>query len=464
MRDVIIIGGGISGLATAHALAARGLDVSVLERQRQVGGNAISERRDGFLMEHGPTTLNAAFTPAMGVIRGLGLDQSAVDLGAGVRKRYLHDGGRLRGISTHPLGFFTSPYLSLGGKISLAGEILRARRSGGGEETIHAFATRRFGAEFADKVIEPMAAGIFMGASRELSINGAFPRLVEMEARYGSILRAVMAAKRGSDPGRRLFSWPGGVATLPRTLAGALGDRVATGVAVTRVSRGPVGFVVTTARHGTLRARAVVLAVQPHVAAGLSARLDPDAADALSAIAAPPVRVVFLGYRTARVAHPLDGLGYLSTLNAGQLISGAQFPTTMFTGRAPTGHVAISCYMGGARNPDVAQMGEADVVATVQSELGDLLGIKGAPVHLRTRLWSRGLPQYSLGHTARKEVLDATPDRVPGLYLVGNYLNGVSVTSCLEQAGKIAAAVAAYQGAQDTARYTSSSSTNRAFS
>jgi protoporphyrinogen/coproporphyrinogen III oxidase len=471
MRDVIIIGGGISGLATAHDLAARGVDVSVLERQKHVGGNAISERVDGFLMEHGPATLNAAFSPAMGHIRGLGLDQSAVDLGVGVRKRYLHDAGRLHGISTHPLGFFTSPYLSVGAKLSLASEFLRPRRSETTDETIHAFAARRFGAEFADKVIEPMAAGIFMGASRDLSIGGAFPKLVELEARFGSILRAVMAAKRGSDPGRRLFSWPGGIAILPRTLAARLGDRVATGVAVTGLTRDRTGFAITTAGHGTLHARAVVLAVQPHVAASLTEHLDPTGTDALTAIAAPAVRVVFLGYRAAQVAHPLDGLGFLSTLNPDHLISGAQFSSTMFAGRASKGHVAISCYVGGTRNPDVAHMDEADVVNIVQKELADLLGISGPPVHLRTRLWPRGLPQYTLGHGARKKIVGSTPDRVSGLYLAGNYLNGVSVTSCLEQAGKTAEAVATkYGGALAAARgvgktrYTSSSSTNRAFS
>ena len=343
MRDVLIIGGGISGLATASDLAVRGFDVQVLERQARVGGNAISERVNGYLMEHGPTTLNATFAPAMAQVRRLGLDRTSVDLGPGVRKRYLRDDTGLHGISTQPLGFFRSPYLSWRAKMSLAGEILRPRGTGDADETIHAFAARRFGKEFADKIIEPMAAGIFMGAARELTIGGAFPRLLDMEARFGSVLRAVIAAKRGSDPGRRLFSWPGGVGVLPQTIAATLGDSVSAGIAVTRLIRESQGFCVTTARHGSLRARAVVLAVQPHVAASLLDRLDPDGADALSAIAAPAVSVVFLGYRADQVAHPLDGLGFLSTLNPDRLISGAQFASTMFPGRAPTGHVAISC-------------------------------------------------------------------------------------------------------------------------
>lgn len=441
MPDVIVIGGGISGLATAHGLMARGYDVQVVERRAQVGGNAQSERMHGFLMEHGPTTLNASFAPAMECVSALGLDQSTLDLGTGVRKRYLRDAGRLHGISTNPLGFFLSPYLSMFAKLSMLGEFMRPRKADGTEETIHAFATRRFGREFADRIIEPLAAGIFMGDSRELSVDGAFPRLAEMEARSGSILRSVIAARRGSEPGRQLFSWPDGIGTLPRALAAELAGRVTRGVTVTRLRRESAGFVVDTARNGTLRARAVVIAVQPHVAATFVERLDPDAADALLAIAAPAVGVVYLGYRAGQVAHPLDGLGFLGTRDPARLISGAQFCSTMFPGRAPQGHVSISCYAGGARNPEVSGMADAELVARVHSELADQLGIAGEPMLIRTRRWPLGLPHYTLGHTARRQVVETATQRVPGLYLTGNYLSGVSVNSCLEQAGITAGAV-----------------------
>jgi len=439
--DVLVIGAGVSGLATAEALLARGCDVQVVERQADVGGNATSQQFDGFLMEHGPTTLNAAFPKAMTRIEGLGLAQSRVNLGPNVRKRILRDGDALHGISTRRLGFFLSSYLSPGARLSLLGEILRPRRAGGGEETIHAFVSRRFGTEFADKVIEPMAAGIFMGDAKELSISGSFPKLAQMEQRYGSVLRGMLAAKRGSEPGRQLFSWPQGIATLPRAMASRLSGRVRTGVTVTRVTRKGGLFQVATAGHGTLSARRLVLAVQPHVAAQLLEKLDPQTAAALGAIAAPPIAVAFLGYRKAQVAHPMDGLGFLSTKGAGQVISGAQFSSTMFEGRAPAGHVSLSCYVGGARDPQAAEMAAPALSAAVHQELSGLLGITGQPVVSRTRHWPRGLPHYTLGHSARRATIDDTHKRVAGLYLTGNYLNGVSVTNCLENADKTASLV-----------------------
>ena len=440
-HDVVVIGGGVSGLTCAHDLAAFGYDVQVLERQVAIGGNAITERFDGFLMEHGPSALNASVTGAMDRISALGLADTASDLGPMVRKRFLVNEGKISPISTHPLGFFMSGYLSIPARLSLAAEILRPRKSGGVEETVHEFVSRRFGKEFAEKVIDPMAAGLFMGDARNLSIESTFPKLAEMERKLGSITRGVLQAKRGSEPGRRLFSWREGMAAIPQQLASLIEGRVHSGVTVTEIIPTPSGFRIITANSGTLETRAVVLAVQPHVAATLLTEIDPAAATAAQSIAAPPIGVVFFGFKRQDVTHPLDGLGFLSTRNENSIISGAQFCSTMFEGRAPTDHVSISCYSGGTRNPGVACIADADLIDLVKTELADLLGITGEPVLARTRRWVRGLPQYEIGHSARLEVLKSTNLRIPGLFMTGNYLQGVSIANCMEAAAKTASQV-----------------------
>jgi len=436
MHDVIVIGGGVSGLATAHHLVQAGLDVQLLERQVRTGGNAITDRFDGFLMEHGPTTFNASVADAVDQIKALGLLESAHDLGPDVKRRYLRDNGGLTGISANPLGFFTSNYLSLGGRarILLEGFIPRHK---GTEESIHAFTSRRFGREFANKVMEPMAAGIFMGDAKQLSINGAFPKLAEMEQELGSITRGVLRAKRGSAPGRHLYSWDQGIGILPQTLAGHLVGRIHSGVTVTSLGKTTNGFLVKTSQ-GNRNARAVVLAVQPHVAASLLERIDPIGAGATGAIQAPPVNVAFFGYRRSQVQHPLDGLGFLSTKGDNHILSGAQFASTMYPGRAPQGYVAISAYAGGVRNPELAALPEAELVALMQQELAETLDIKGAPVVCKMRRWALGLPQYTIGHTSRQALIADTPKRVEGLYLTGNYTQGVSVANCLKSAKETA--------------------------
>lgn len=433
MHDVIVIGGGISGLVTAYDLMQRGFDVQVLERQIKTGGNAISERFDGFLMEHGPTTFNASVPEAVAQITALGLLDQAHDLGPNVKRRYLRDGGKLTGISASPMGFFKSDYLSLRGRLRILLEGLQPRRKPGGEETIHAFVSRRFGREFADKVMEPMAAGIFMGDSKQLSISGAFPKLAEMEQELGSITRGILRAKRGTEPGRHLYSWDGGIGTIPQTLAAGLGARVHTGMTVTGLRKTAPGFDVKTS-DGTRHARAVVLAVQPHVAASLLGKIDAIGADATGAITAPPINVAFFGYKREQVEHPLDGLGFLSTKDDARILSGAQFASTMYPGRAPDGYVSILAYAGGVRNPELAALPEAELSTQMHNELSEMLGIKGDPVITKTRRWALGLPQYTIGHTARQKVFMETPDRVEGLFLTGNYTQGVSVANCLKSA------------------------------
>ena len=442
-HDVVVIGAGVSGLATAHDLVAQGYDVQVLERQVTIGGNAISERFDGYLMEHGPSTLNASVSGAMERIQALGLGETAGDLGSNVRKRYLVDNDKLLAISVHPLGFLLSSYLSPASRLTLATEIFRPRKKGGEEETIHAFVTRRFGREFADKVIDPMAAGLFMGDSRKLSINGAFPKLAELEEKFGSITRGILNAKRGSQPGRRLYSWAGGMSEIPKALASSLSGRVHLGTTVTKIIPTPNGFDVVTANAGTLKTKTIVLAVQPHVAAGLLGGIDPEGAAAAREIAAPAIGVVFLGYRKEQVSHPLDGLGFLATKSDNRIISGAQFCSTMFEGRAPEGHVSISCYTGGARNPELGNIPEADLVNMVTQELSDLLGIKGAPKVVRTRRWAVGLPQYGIGHLARQKTLETTNDRLQGMFITGNFIKGVSVANCMDSASATASRVGA---------------------
>lgn len=445
--DVAIIGGGISGLATAYDLSARGLNVVVLERQIHAGGNAISERLGEFLMEHGPSTVNAQSQTAQDISSRLGLSGEQCDLGTGVKNRYLVGKGVLQGIPVHPLGFLLSDYLSLKGRLRLMLEFAIPRHSGGREETIAEFAGRRFGSEFAEKVIDPLVAGIYAGRAADLSVEAGFPRLHGLEQEHGSIaLGLVKHHRQGAKemPSSRLFSYKNGIGSLPKTLAEKLGARVKIGVTVKSIKKSSVGFSIDTSEQGRLTARTVVVATQPHVAAELLADIDQPSATAVGEIQAPPLAVVYLGFKRKDVEHPLDGLGFLAPESEKLSMSGSQFCSTMFPGRAPEGCVAVTGYFGGARAPDLARLPAEELTEIARVEFGDLIGTKGDPVVARVRHWPRGLPQYRIGHKGRVAAMLSADQRVPGLYLTGNYISGPSVAVCVEQAGKTADRVAGY--------------------
>lgn len=449
--DAAIIGGGVSGLATALALKSAGYSVVVLERQVRPGGNAISERLPGgFLMEHGPSTMPNGAPAATDLSAMLDLDRQRRDLGSGVRRRYLARDNELSGISAHPLGLLSSGYLSLTGRARLLAEMVIPRGGAGlgADETIAQFCTRRFGAEITERIFEPLVGGIYAGLASELSVTSLFPRLVAFERQHGSVTRGVLTNMLSGTrmPGRRLFSWQDGIGTLPKALTGVLGAAVRSGVAVRDVGRTAEGFRVDLGPDGRLDARAVVLATQPHVSAQLIEGLDPDAAEAAGSIPAPPLAVVYLGMERRQVDHPLDGLGFLSAPSEGRLANGAQFCSTMFPGRAPDGSASISVYFGGARAPDLALLPADELIAMAREELRDLVGMTGKPVVARVRHWPRGLPQYGLGHERRIADIEAAGNRHPGLFLVGNYFRGPAVAACLEVAREQADAVSAFLG------------------
>lgn len=436
MIDTLIIGGGISGLTLGHELLRRGRNVVLLERQVAVGGNAMSERIGGYLMEHGPSSLNATAEDPARLSTRLGLDEKRVFLGPGVKYRYLTKNTQLSDIPIHPLGFFTSSYLSRRGRLAMAGELFKPARKEGHDESVDAFFRRRFGAEFAERVIDPLTGGLFGARSTDLCAEATFPALVEMEQRHSSITAAAFSRRLAGRkmPARQLYSWSGGVGALPRALAAQMNRCIRTGIAVRRIEALPWGFRVDAGAAGMIEARSVILATQPHVAGMLLETIDETAAQAALEIPAPPIAVVFLGYRRAQVAHPLHGLGYLTPESEGRLVSGALFPSSMFAGRAPSGHVALAAYVGGSRAPDLALASKNSLIGIARDEFRDLLGATGEPQIAHVKQWPMGLPQTSLGHRERLEAFADAEHALPGLFLTGNYFTGPGVAHCVTRA------------------------------
>ncbi|MCP4381857.1 MAG: protoporphyrinogen oxidase [Hyphomicrobiales bacterium] len=440
--DVAVIGGGVSGLAVAYDLTCRGHKVTVLERQEHAGGSAFTEHLGDFLMERGPSTMNAHVPVAEQISSELGLDTERCELGDGVRRRYLVSGGNLAAIPMGPLGFLTSNYLSRLAKLRILADLFLPQRSDCKDETVMDFCSRRFGKEFGERIIDPMVAGIYGGRASEMSVLAIFPKLVALEKKYGSVVLGMMHRRRegGKMPGSRLFSWRNGIATLPRTLAQHLGNAVRTGITVRRISPCIDGFNIDLGSQGRLHAKSVVVATQAHVAAQLIAEIDPQAGAAAQRIHAPPLAVVFLGIPRRNVAHPLDGLGFLTSEAENRGILGAQFCSTMFAGRAPEGHVAVSAYIGGTRAPHLARLPASDLIDLARLEFRDLIGAAGDPTVARVHHWPVGLPQYGIGHKKITEELETTDRRVKGLFLTGNYFAGPSVATCLSVARETALA------------------------
>lgn len=448
---IAVLGGGISGLTVAHALMRQGHEVVVLDRGATPGGRIQTEQRGGFLVEHGPNSMISPAPGAEHLIASLGLGGERIDKGNGVRHRYLVRDGRAHALPLDPLGFFSSDFFSLRGRLRMLAEPFVRR--GPRDESVADFVRRRFGRELLDYVFDPLVGGIYAGNPENLSMTALLPRLKQLEQRYGSVVRGVAAkALAGMDPRfdprrRNLFSFEQGMASLPRKLAASLGARLWSGVRVEGLrAEADGGFHLSLRDQDSatsLRVDGVVVALPAYAAARVLAPLAPSAAEALASIEHPPLAVVALGYRRAQIAHPLDGLGVLTPTVERRKVLGFLFSSTLFAHRAPDGHILLTAYVGGARQPELAQLPRGDLIAMVRAEAASLLGASGEPVFESLRYWRQSLPQPDLGHARRLESLHQLEQEYSGLVVTGNYVAGVSTAACIDAAAAAAQRISA---------------------
>lgn len=428
MIDVLVIGAGISGLSTAFHLARGGQRVTVLEASPRVGG-ALETKTDGpWRFELGPNTVLESHESVTRLIREAGLEGEKVMASPSARRRYLWKGGRLHPLPSGPLGFVRTPLFPASAKLRLLREPWISR--GNPEESIAAFVRRRLGQDFLDYAVGPFVSGVYAGDPERLSVVHAVPRIAALEREHGSLIRGAFARRKGPAPGGAMISFREGLEQLPRELARQVGD-VRTGVACRRIVRMAQGFRAET-DSGPVEAGRVVLSVPADIAARLLGR------DGLAEIPYAPVSLVSTGWRREDVAHPLDGFGFLAPRKEGLRVLGVLFPSEIFPGRAPAGHVVLTAFAGGRTDPEVATWDDERLTSEVLGELRKTIGVRGEPVVSTVRRWPRAIPQYELGHGRFLDLAREAEAALPGLRIGGNFLRGVSVPDCIRNATSLA--------------------------
>jgi oxygen-dependent protoporphyrinogen oxidase len=447
---VAVLGGGITGLTAAWQLRAAGLAPVVFESAAQVGGAIRAWHHDGWLHELGPNSLLEGDPEVGRFIDAIGLGPRRLYASAAAKQRYICRGGRLVPMPASPGAFLATPLFSLRAKLGLAGEPFRARAAADEEESVADFVRRRLGREFLDYAVNPFVGGVYAGDPEKLSVQHAFPKLHALEQEHGSLLRGALARRNTSGgPKGRIYSFTGGLEELPRKLATALGGAIALETRVESVARETDGWAVTFSCGGistTERFAAVVCALPADALAKINWAGVSHAPllGGLRAIEQPPVVSVFTGYRREDVGHPLDGFGVLVPEVEGRLILGSLFSSTLFPGRAPDGHVALTTFVGGTRQPDLARRDDGEILRIVQAELARLVGVRAAPVCTHLQRWPRAIPQYTLGYQRFKDAIAQVEATAPGVFIGGNCRDGISLANCIASGRRLAAAAVTY--------------------
>jgi protoporphyrinogen/coproporphyrinogen III oxidase len=435
--DVLVVGGGISGLTTAFHLARGGRRVAVLEAAERVGGSIETYANGAWRFEMGPNTVVESDESVGRLIRDCGLAGEKLTAAAAAKRRYLYKGGHLVPLPGGPGSFLSTPLFPFTAKLRLLREPWIGRPAGEVEESIAHFVRRRLGQAFLDYAVGPFVSGVYAGDPERLSVRWAVPKLYALEQQYGSLIRGALAKRKEPAPGGAMISFRDGLEELPRKLAREIGD-VRTGVACERVMRTDGGFRAATSA-GPVEAERLVLAVPAGIAARLLEEATGGASRLFAEIPYAPVAVVSLGWRREEVGHPLGGFGFLAPRREGLRVLGCLFPSEIFPGRAPEGHVALAAFAGGRTDPEVVEWDDERIVSAVVGELRGPLTLRGEPAFRLVCRWPRAIPQYELGHGRFVERAREIEGALPGLRIGGNFLAGVSVPDCIRNATALAA-------------------------
>ena len=459
MKSVAVIGAGITGLTAAFYLSRKGVPVTVYEAGGHAGGVIRSVRRDGYLAEFGPNTLLETSPKITQLVRDAGLASRRLDPDPKASARYVVRYRRPIAMPGSPVGFLTTPLFSLRAKLAVLREPFVPARRDGKEESIAEFVMRRLGREFLDQAIDALVAGIYAGDPFKLSVPHAFPKLAQLEARYGSLIKGQILGgrerrKRGEIAKDRApkFSFDEGLQVLPETLAAHLGPAIQFNSAVTKIIQSPNGWLVEAAETGG-PSRSEHSAVIYAGTAFKLAQLQLETAAALdlarfSEIRYPPVASVVLGFRREDVTHPCQGFGMLIPRVEGFKILGTIFSSSLFPNRAPAGHLALTSYVGGERYPDLAALPAAELVRVVCEDLRVLLGVKGVPTFEHTVLYPQAIPQYNVGYGRYKDAMSQLETSAPGFFLAGHFRDGVSLSDSILSACNVVERVEAHLAAR----------------
>ncbi|ABQ24360.1 protoporphyrinogen oxidase [Geotalea uraniireducens] len=467
MKKAIVVGGGISGLASAYLLREKAknsgmeLEITIVEKEDRTGGKIRSIKEDGYLCEWGPNGFLDSKPQTLDLCRELKVDSQLLRSNDNARKRFIYSGGVLNRLPENGPSFLKSRLISWPGKLRLALEPTPfiAKAPEGVDETLAAFGRRRLGDEALRKLIAPMVSGIFAGDPETMSLVSCFPRIAELEREYGGLVKAMvkLAKKKKQEiaegkqvasaagPGGVLTSFRDGIQTLTDILNERLGkDMLVIGAEVTGVSRGnSTPYRVQTGGR-ELDADIVVLATPAYATAQALEGIDGGMSATLNQIPYATMTVVCFGYEQEKVAHDLNGFGYLIPKAEGMNILGTLWDSSIFENRAPEGKVLLRSMMGGACFPEYIRLSDAEVVQKVRDNLKTIMGIKEAPEFVRIFRHEKAIPQYTVGHGRRLAALEEQAKSHPGLFLSGNSYRGIGLNDCVAAANRTADEVVAF--------------------
>jgi oxygen-dependent protoporphyrinogen oxidase len=455
VKKIAVIGGGISGLASAHYLkklaSERGLAVKIdlFEAEARAGGKFDAVKDSGFTVEAGPNGFLDSKPWTLNLVRDLGMQDELLPSDQSAARRFIYSRGKLHELKASPVSFFLGGPLSIRGRLRILAEPLATPTPRGQDTSLAEFARRRLGSEALERLLDPMVSGIFAGDPSRMSLRASFPRIAELEEQYGGLTKAMFsisaerkrAKKRGeeqgissgpSGPGGVLTSFKNGVSQLTDRLAADMGEGFHAGSPVSGLSIADDEFRIDV-KGDIFPADGIILATPADSASDILNGVAVDSSRILSQIPYSPMAVVGVGYDIKDLKQPPVGFGYLIPGVENRKILGALWTSSIFPGRrSPEGSYLIRVMIGGAKDHETPFLADEDLLETVRREIAATMRLTAEPSFTSVVRWEKAIPLYTVGHLER--VAKAESGLPRGLVLAGNAYRGVGINDCVREA------------------------------
>lgn len=473
-KHVVIVGGGIAGLATAFALQERAVEqgvsmrCTVLEEASEWGGKILTRRVGDLLIEAGPDSFLSQKPWGLELCAKLGLSDQLINTNEANKKTFVYSRGRLRElpeglvvlVPTKLGPLLRSGLISKPGLLRMGLDLLLPARRSDEDETLGAFFRRRVGREAFERLIEPLMAGIYAGDAEQMSLRATFPRFAELERAHGGLIRGMLAVRPGTGaaggrlgPSRSMFvTLREGLGEMVR----ALRARVEKEGAALQTKRRVEAIRVRSGQPGIwthdlilhegppLAADAVVLATPAFVSAELVRPLSPSAGELLARIPYASTATVSLAYDAAQVRHAVNGFGFVVPRVEARALLAATWSSLKWSYRAPASQTLVRCYLGGVGREETLRGDDATIVRRVREDLARMAGLRAEPAYTEVHRWERGMPQYVLGHLERLDAITTSLSAYPGLFLTGAAYRGIGIPDCIRDGSETATLVIRY--------------------
>ncbi|MBZ0182548.1 MAG: protoporphyrinogen oxidase [Melioribacteraceae bacterium] len=439
-KDVLVLGAGISGLATAYWLKKEGFNVKILERNDEPGGAMETINENGFLIDFGPNS-GLETTPLIAQLaEEIGIQDQMIYANEAANIRYILKNNQLMPLPTSPQAFLKTNLFSAKAKLRLMAEPFIGKSNDGYYQSMSEFVVRRLGQEFLDYAIDPFVSGVFAGDPSKLSVKSAFPKLYRLEEIYGGLIKGTIKGarerkknKEKSKQSAKMFSFINGMQTFPKAISNQLSD-IEYNTQLKKIEKLSKGFKVYYSKNGeekSIETEKLLSTIPAYVLSSLI-NFDDNLKSHLNDIYYPPVMVLYLGFDKKDINRELDGFGYLIPSKEKKSYLGAIWSSTIFPNRAEDDKASFTLFIGGARSPHLFESDTNKLIDKVINEFKQATSISGVPVIMRHKLWNKAIPQYNIGYIEHERYFEQFEKENNGFFLSGNYRGGISVGDCVK--------------------------------